>query len=159
MPIVDLVVEAGSITTRIPARGASRRWPDEVTTVDDTIVEVGGIASAVERAGWPDRARTRAAFDAAALEPEIVAAVAWFRVMRALEDAYPAWRVLFRTRGVSITWPDWEGVPSADRRLVVERLAKWAPTIVINGSTIARPWIPVPWLELVFGSPRRADIE
>jgi hypothetical protein len=151
MPIVDLEVGSGSIRTRIPALGTSRRWPDQVTTIDDTIVDVGGEVSPTERAGWPERARTRAAFDAEAFEPELSAAVARYRTLRAINDAYPGWRSVFRVRGLSMTWPGWRHIPAADRRLVIERLAAWAPTVAINGAVVVGPRVDVPVLSVVLG--------
>ena len=152
MPIVELQISAGSITVRVRGRRNSRHWPDQVTTVDDTIVDIGDQATVDERVRWPDRARTRAAFATEAFEPEVAAAVIRYRTFRAINDAYPAWRSLFRVRGVSLTWPEWHKIPATERRLVVERLAAWSPAVAINGSPLVRPRIDLPILELVLGS-------
>ncbi|HEX2754063.1 MAG TPA: hypothetical protein VHM48_01295 [Candidatus Limnocylindrales bacterium] len=128
-----------------------------MTTIDDMVVDVGDQTSAAEREAWPDRARTRAVFDAGAFEPEVAAAIARYHTLRAISDAYPGWRGVLRVRGLSITWPEWRQLPAADRKFMIERLAAWSPAVVINGSTVAQPRIQLPVLELVFGSRIRTD--
>jgi hypothetical protein len=158
VPIVQLEISPGSITVRVLGRGLSRRWPDQVTTVDDTIVDIGDQATATERVQWRDRARTCAAFETEAFEPEVAAAAARYHTLRAISDAYPAWRSLFRVRGVSVDWPAWPEIPPAERSLFVERVAESSPTVVVNGSPLVRPRIDLPILELVFGRSIRRDV-